>query len=60
MKFKNKIFIISLIMLILLSISFVSAQNDTLQTDDAVEVLSSNEDNGEVSTSTEDQIQQNR
>lgn len=57
MKFKNKIFIISLIMLILLSISFVSAQNDTLQTDDAVEVLSSNEDNGEVSTSTEDQIQ---
>ncbi|MBR0471483.1 MAG: hypothetical protein IJI98_02145 [Methanosphaera sp.] len=45
MKLKFKIFIISLIILILFSISFVSAsQNDTLTTSDANNILTSNED----------------
>ena len=44
MKLKFKIFIISLIILILFSISFVSAsQNDTLTTSDANNILTSNE-----------------
>jgi len=53
MSFKNKIFIITMIMLVLLGVSFASAsQDDTLAGDDAGEVLTSTED--EIQTETFD------
>ena len=45
MKFKNKIFVIALMMLLLLCVSCVSAgENETLLSDDGGEVLTSNEE----------------